>query len=321
MSNYIQAELFGPKDTLPTGNVEKIIKGSEFDTEFGLIQTSIATKADTNSPTFTGTPIAPTAAAGNNTTQLATTAFVTGAVGALGTMSTQNKTAVDITGGTIAGAAISGGSVTGITDLLVADGGTGLSTLTANNVILGNGTSTPLFVAPSTTGNVLTSNGTTWTSEANNKLTSMTAQATTSGTSKDFTDIPSWVKRITVIFNGVSSTGNNNLLVQLGTSGGIETTGYSSLVASDRGSEYTSTTGLLVAPSGSTTNNSKLSGTITILLVSGTTFVSSTCCADLDGNERSFTGGGNKTLASALTQLKVLSTVAFDAGSVNVMYE
>ena len=52
------------------------------------------------------------------------------------------------------------------TDVTVAQGGTGLSTLTANNVILGNGTSTPLFVAPSTSGNVLTSNGTTWASSA-----------------------------------------------------------------------------------------------------------------------------------------------------------
>jgi hypothetical protein len=54
---------------------------------------------------------------------------------------------------------------TGVTGTLpVANGGTSLTTLTANNVILGNGTSAPTFVAPSTTGNVLTSNGTTWTS-------------------------------------------------------------------------------------------------------------------------------------------------------------
>ena len=56
---------------------------------------------------------------------------------------------------------------TGVTGTLpVANGGTGASTLTANNVILGNGTSSPLFVAPSTSGNVLTSNGTTWQSTA-----------------------------------------------------------------------------------------------------------------------------------------------------------
>jgi hypothetical protein len=74
----------------------------------------------------------------------------------LGTMAAQNSTTVAITGGTI----------TGITDLVVADGGTGRSTLTANNVILGNGTSAVNFVAPSTSGNVLTSNGTTWASTA-----------------------------------------------------------------------------------------------------------------------------------------------------------
>jgi hypothetical protein len=69
-------------------------------------------------------------------------------------MSTQNANNVNITGGTI----------TGITDLTVADGGTGRSTLTANNVVLGNGTSAVNFVAPSTSGNLLVSNGTTWTS-------------------------------------------------------------------------------------------------------------------------------------------------------------
>ena len=54
------------------------------------------------------------------------------------------------------------GAVTLAGTLGVANGGTGLTTLTANNVILGNGTSTPLFVAPGTNGNILTSNGTTW---------------------------------------------------------------------------------------------------------------------------------------------------------------
>jgi hypothetical protein len=51
--------------------------------------------------------------------------------------------------------------------LNVPSGGTGLTTLTANNIILGNGTSSPTFVAPGTTGNVLTSNGTTWVSSSN----------------------------------------------------------------------------------------------------------------------------------------------------------
>lgn len=110
------------------------------------------------SPALTGTPTVPTASPGTNTTQAASTAFVGNAVstatGALGTMSTQNANAVAITGGTIAG----------ITDLAVADGGTGSSTLAANNVLLGNGTSALQTVAPSTAGRVLASNGTTWTS-------------------------------------------------------------------------------------------------------------------------------------------------------------
>ena len=108
------------------------------------------------SPAFTGIPTAPTAAPATNTTQIATTAFVTAATGTLGTMSTQNANAVAITGGTI----------TGITDLTVADGGTGASTFTANSVVLGNGTSAlnANMVAPSTAGNLLVSNGTSWTS-------------------------------------------------------------------------------------------------------------------------------------------------------------
>jgi hypothetical protein len=110
------------------------------------------------SPTLTGTPISTTASPGTNTTQIATTAFVTGAVttatGSLGTMANQNANAVTITGGTI----------TGITDLAVADGGTGRSTLTSNAVLVGNGTSGINSVSPGTSGNLLVSNGTAWTS-------------------------------------------------------------------------------------------------------------------------------------------------------------
>jgi hypothetical protein len=80
MSNYVKATNFYTKDALLTGNPAKIIKGSEIDAEFNAIATAVSSKADTTSPTFTGTPLAPTATAGNNTTQLATTAFVTNAV-------------------------------------------------------------------------------------------------------------------------------------------------------------------------------------------------------------------------------------------------
>jgi hypothetical protein len=119
-----------------------------------------STLAVTGTTTFTGIPSGPTATAGTNTTQLATTAFVgtavTAATGSLGTMSTQNANNV----------AITGGSITGITDLAVADGGTGASTFTANSVVLGNGTSSLAgnMVAPGASGRLLVSNGTTWTS-------------------------------------------------------------------------------------------------------------------------------------------------------------
>ena len=82
MANYIKATNFAAKDGLPTGNAGKIIKGTEIDVEYTAIATAISSKADTNSPTFTGTPLAPTANAGTNNTQVATTAFVATATAA-----------------------------------------------------------------------------------------------------------------------------------------------------------------------------------------------------------------------------------------------
>jgi hypothetical protein len=83
MANYTKGTNFATKDTLPTGDSGKIVKGTEIDSEFNAIASAISSKADTASPTFTGTPAAPTATAGTNTTQLATTAFVTAALGAI----------------------------------------------------------------------------------------------------------------------------------------------------------------------------------------------------------------------------------------------
>jgi hypothetical protein len=83
MSNYTKSTNFATKDTLPTGDSGKIVKGTEIDNEFNAISSAISSKADTASPTFTGTPAAPTASAGTSTTQLATTAFVAAALSAL----------------------------------------------------------------------------------------------------------------------------------------------------------------------------------------------------------------------------------------------
>jgi hypothetical protein len=80
MTSYVKSTNFASKDSLASGNPLKIIKGTEFDIEFNNIATAIDSKADTTSPTFSGIPLAPTAAAGTNTTQIATTAFVTAAL-------------------------------------------------------------------------------------------------------------------------------------------------------------------------------------------------------------------------------------------------
>jgi hypothetical protein len=151
MSNYIKSVDFAAKDDLVSGDPGKIIKGTEINTEYNNIATAVTTKAENNSPAFTGNPTATTQTTGNNTTRLATTAFVQASIG---TIASQDSDAVAITGGTI----------TGITDLTVADGGTGASTHTANSVLVGEGTSAISSIAPSTSGNLLTSDGTNWAS-------------------------------------------------------------------------------------------------------------------------------------------------------------
>ena len=89
MTNYTKATNFATKDALSSGNPLKIVKGTEIDTEFNNIATAVATKADLASPTFTGTPTLPTGtvavtqSAGNNTTAIATTAFVQAAISLL----------------------------------------------------------------------------------------------------------------------------------------------------------------------------------------------------------------------------------------------
>ena len=90
MAEYVKSTNFASKDSLASGNPLKIVKGTEFDIEFNNISTAILSKADSSavagdlglkanliSPAFSGTPTAPTAAVNTNTTQIATTAFVT----------------------------------------------------------------------------------------------------------------------------------------------------------------------------------------------------------------------------------------------------
>jgi hypothetical protein len=206
------------------------------------------------------------------------------------------------------------------TPITVSDGGTGLSTLTANNVILGNGTSTPSFVAPSTSGNALVSNGTAWTS-GKQTITSGTAVASTSGTSIDFTGIPSWAKRITVMFNGVSGNAGSQFLVQLG-AGSITTSGY---VSSSINSTSTNTVGTssstagFVIASGSASDNTI--GHMILTNISGNIWISSHA---MNRSGWGLNGAGNVTLGGALDRVRITTvngTDTFDAGSINILFE
>jgi hypothetical protein len=110
MSDYIKTTNFSIKDTLPSGNANKVVRGTELNDEFTAIQSAVQSKADKDSPALTGTPTAPTAASGTNTTQLATTAFVKTAVDtSAATLTTSIGTKADKTTTITAGAGLTGG--------------------------------------------------------------------------------------------------------------------------------------------------------------------------------------------------------------------
>lgn len=154
------------------------------------------------------------------------------------------------------------------------------------------------------------------------RLTSAASQATTSGTSKDFTSIPSWVKRITVLFQGVSLSGTAGFLVQVG-AGSVATTGYvstgvrTSTASTSNG--LNSTAGMVV---GNNVATDTVSGTMTFSHMGGNVWVSSHTMKG--ATNTGFHGGGDVTLGGVLDRLRVTTTNGtdtFDAGSVNILYE
>jgi hypothetical protein len=106
VSNYTQSTNFATKDNLSSGDPLKIVKGTEINTEFANIAIAVATKADLASPTFTGTPAAPTASAGTNSTQIATTAYADNAITAertaTATLTNKSLTSPTLTGTPVA---------------------------------------------------------------------------------------------------------------------------------------------------------------------------------------------------------------------------
>jgi hypothetical protein len=153
-------------------------------------------------------------------------------------------------------------------------------------------------------------------------LVSGTAVASTSGTAINFTSIPSWVKRITVLFNGVSTSGTSNPLVQIGTGGSPTTSGYlgsSSFVASaSTGSaSYTAGFGL-----NSSAGTNVLSGAVVLTNVTGNTWLADGTVALHSASV--ITVGGTVGLSGTLDNVRITTvngTDTFDAGSINILYE
>ena len=158
-------------------------------------------------------------------------------------------------------------------------------------------------------------------------LTAGTAVASTSGTSIDFTSIPSWVKRITVMFNGVSTNGSSNLIAQLG-SGSVTTTGYISYVCitgssgTATGSQYTTGLGVDAGTGSAATTRT---GLATFCLLTGNTWAQSFQMGFWNGSTAyTVQGGGSIALSGTLDRVRITTvngTDTFDAGSINILYE
>jgi len=245
------------------------------------------------------------------------------------------------------GGSITNGTIVSLsTPLGAASGGTGLSTLTANSVLLGNGISSVQLIAPGTAKNVLTSNGTTWASTAPVIVTptavgqvpfstdgstyTATAKIVTatsvsaSGTSVDFTSIPAWVKRITIMFTALSTNGTSLIIAQLGISTGPETSGYLGVVSELGGGVSTAVVPTNGVPfQGAVTAAGTTTGTLQFVLTGSNAWLA---------NGIGFRGGTNnlavvtasKTVAATLDRVRITTvngTDTFDAGTINILYE
>jgi hypothetical protein len=154
-------------------------------------------------------------------------------------------------------------------------------------------------------------------------LTSDTAKTAT-GTSVDFTGIPSWVKRITVMFNGVSTNGSSFVLVRVG-SGSIQTSGYDSTASAGANvGQYHSTTAGFFSTYPAQASNGVLKGTMVLTLLNSNTWVQSGNISDSAYQLVNSGSSGSVTLSSTLDRIRITTvngTDVFDAGSINILYE
>jgi hypothetical protein len=160
-------------------------------------------------------------------------------------------------------------------------------------------------------------------------LTSGTAVASTSGTSIDFTGLPSWVKRIVVMFNAVSLSGNSTFRIQLGTGATptYTTSGYVTFgvtfAASGLGAA-TDTGGFPIGQNQTAAGVTTYGGNCMITNVTGNTWSYMAMCGGSSATNGGLLGGGSVPLGAVLTAVRVTTingTDTFDAGSINIQYE
>lgn len=156
------------------------------------------------------------------------------------------------------------------------------------------------------------------------KLTSGTA-LTVSGATNDFTSIPSWAKRITVSFSGVSTNGTSLPIVQLGDAGGVEAVDYAGAVWSPAGSLGAAlSTGFAVLAAMAATTVMHGSVTLTLVDASTNTWAATSLMGLSAASTNVHLMGGSKSLSATLDRIRVTTvngTDTFDAGKVNILYE
>jgi len=172
------------------------------------------------------------------------------------------------------------------------------------------------LTSPTITGAVVSSMG-------SSVLTSDTAKPSTSGTTVDFTSIPSWVKRVTVMFSGVSTSGTNNYIIQLGygATPTYVTSGYLGSATTQGGTSTSFSTGLMFNNSPSATD--AYSGIATITNITGNAWTMTSMIGNTVNNNMRY-GAGNVSTVTVLTAIRITtvgSTDTFDAGNINIMYE
>ena len=194
--------------------------------------------------------------------------------------------------------------------------------LAATQTLTGKTLTSPTLTSPTITGAVVSSMG-------SSVLTSATAQVQPASPSAvasiDFTSIPSWVKRITVMFSGISTSGTSNIQLQLGDAGGVETSGYNGAMsrmgaAAVATSQYPTTGFLLV---NDLLAADVLSGVFILPLIGSNIWCGAHQLAE-HASTAVFSGSGTKTLSDTLTQIRITTvggTDTFDAGTINILYE